>query len=72
MTKVHIEGSALGFNVVIQCQCDHRLPSYRALHVQGDDELVDGRRLRHEASELMLGLVLAHDFVAGALAVYKL
>jgi len=33
---------------------------------------IDERRLRHEPSDLMLGLVLAHDFVAGALAVYKL
>jgi hypothetical protein len=33
---------------------------------------IDERRLRNEPSDLMLSLVSRHDFVAGALAVFKL
>ncbi len=78
MTKVHIEGSTLGFNIVIQrhvVMIGHGswIAELQRTAVQADDGTAPtGGGWRNEPCDRVLGLVSAHDFVAGALAVFRL
>jgi len=71
MTKVHIESSRLGFNVVVELNVVMGLPSRRRPQGHGDGGTASGTAARREPS-VLVSLVLAHDFVVRALAVFFL